>query len=183
MARAAEALAAFHQRAPLRVGMPREELRSRLSLDPALANQVIDHAVHEGRLASTATLVRLPTFDIALSEEQRRAVDRMLAAFRANPASPPTYPQVEEALGPELLQYLIEEGRLIKVSDEVLFEAKGLADMQERVVAFLRQQPDGATVAQVRDLLDTSRRYALSLLEELDRRRVTRRAGDVRFLR
>ncbi len=183
MARATDALAAFHQRSPLRAGMPREELRSRLGLDTSLANQIIDHAVREGRLASTATLVRLPTFSVSLSAEQQRAVDRMLAAFRANPASPPTYPQVEEALGPDLLQYLIEEGRLVKVSDEVLFDAEGLADMQERVVALLRRQPDGATVAQVRDLLDTSRRYALSLLEELDRRRVTRRAGDVRHLR
>jgi len=183
MDRATEALSAYHRRAPLRAGMPREELRSRLGLDASMANQLIDHAVREGRLASTATLVRLPSFTVSLSPEQQRAVDRMLAAFRASPASPPTYSQVEEALGPDLLQYLIEEGRLVKVSDEVLFDAEGLADMQKRVVAFLRQQPDGATVAQIRDLLDTSRRYALSLLEELDRRRVTRRAGDVRFLR
>jgi selenocysteine-specific elongation factor len=183
MARAAEALAAFHQRYPLRAGMPREELRSRLNLDPSMANQVIDSAVREGRLAATATLVRLPAFSVSLSPDQQSAVDRALAAFRANPFSPPIYPQVEEALGPDLLQYLIEEGRLIKVSDDVLFDAQGLATMQERVVEFLRHQPDGATVAQVRDLLGTSRRYALSLLEELDRRRVTRRMGDVRYLR
>lgn len=183
MGRATDALAAYHRRSPLRAGMPREELRSRLGLDASLANQIIDHAAREGRLAATATLVRLPTFSVSLSAEQQRAIDRMLAAFRAHPSSPPTYPQVEEALGPDLLQYLIEEGRLVKVSDEVLFDAQGLADMQERVAAYLREHPDGATVAQVRDLLDTSRRYALGLLEELDRRHVTRRVGDVRYLR
>jgi len=183
MARAWEALAAYHQRYPLRGGMPREELRSRLGLDPAMANQVIDHAVSEGQLASTATLVRLPGFSVSLSPDQSRAVDQVLAAFRANPSSPPTLAQVEETLGADLLQYLIDDGRLVKVSDEVLFEADALARMQERVVELLRRQPDGVTVAQVRDLLDTSRRYALGLLEELDRRRVTRRVGDVRHLR
>jgi selenocysteine-specific elongation factor len=127
--------------------------------------------------------VRLPDFAVSLSAEQQRAVDQSLAAVRANPASPPTYAQVEEALGAELLQYLLEEGRLVKVSDDVVFDAEALADMQARVVAYLREQPDGATVAQIRDLLNTSRRYALSLLEELDRRRVTRRVGDVRYLR
>lgn len=183
MSRAGEILATFHRRWPLRAGMPREELRSRLGLDAAVANQFLDHAVRQGRLAGTATLVRLPDFAVSLSAEQQRAVDQTLAAVRANPASPPTYAQVEEALGAELLQYLLEEGRLVKVSDDVVFDAEALADMQARVVAYLREQPDGATVAQIRDLLNTSRRYALSLLEELDRRRVTRRVGDVRYLR
>ena len=107
----------------------------------------------------------------------------MLAAFRASPRFAAHLSQVEEALGPTCVQYLTEERTPGQGIRKVLFDAEGLADMQKRVVAFLRQQPDGATVAQIRDLLDTSRRYALSLLEELDRRRVTRRAGDVRFLR
>lgn len=182
MGRAVEELMAYHLRYPLRSGMPREELRSRLRLTPEAFTGLLGKATEEGRLAVSPTTVHLPDFQVTLSAEQQIAVDRLLAQFRDNPYLPPTVQQAEVAIGADLLEHLIEAGILIKVSDEVLFEATSWADMRDKVVSHL-QEKGQITVAELRDLFDTSRRYALAFLEDLDRRHVTRRIGDVRMLR
>jgi len=162
--------------------MPREELKSRVGKAGAWFNQLLERAVREGHIRVSPTTVSLPDHEIKLSDEQRRAIEGVLAEFRANPFAPPSFGQVEQTLGSELLLALIEEGRLIKVSDDVLFDAQAYAEMERRVVSHLKER-GSITVAEVRDLLGTSRKYALGLLEELDRRRVTKRIGDARVLR
>ncbi len=82
----------------------------------------------------------------------------------------------------ELLAALIEQGKLVKVSDTVLFSSDAYQVMKQTVVAHL-QKEGRITLAQVRDLFQTSRKYAQALLEHLDDQRVTRRVGDERVLR
>lgn len=182
LSRIAELLRAFHLRYPLRVGMPKEELRSRLDMDAALFAGLLARADSDGLLALTAASVALPEHRVRLTPEQSERVGRVLEAFRKSPFAPPSLPQAEEAVGAELLGYLLDSGALVKVTDEVLFEREAREEMERRVVA-LAQERGQVTVAEVRDLFDTSRKYALGLLEDLDRRRVTRRLGDARVLR
>jgi len=177
-----EILEAYHERFPLRAGMPREELKSRLQMGAEHFNLILERAAREGELVVTPLAVRLPAHRVVLSPDQRRAVDRVLAMFRADPYMPPSLAQVEGELGSELLQFLLEEGLLIKVSDSVLFDAETYAEMERRVVAYLKEH-QRITVAEVRDLFGTSRKYALGFLEDLDRRHITKRLGDVRILR
>ncbi|MHB0859427.1 MAG: selenocysteine-specific translation elongation factor [Anaerolineae bacterium] len=176
------AVGSYHQRNPLRAGMPREELKSRVKLDGALFNQAVERAVREGVMAASQALVRLTSHVPQVTPDQRRQIDALLAEFRANPFSPPSLQQAEEKLGADLLQFLLQEGRLVKVGDGVLLDADTYAEMERRVVAYLREH-ESITVAQVRDLFGTSRKYALGLLEDLDSRRVTKRVGDARILR
>lgn len=176
------ALAAYHQRYPLRAGMPREELKSRLQLDSALFQQVLELAEREGQVVPTGAAVKLTEHETALVPAQQKLVAEVMAAFRANPFTPPSLADVEQKLGGELLQFLLDQGQLIKVSEAVLFEAEAYVEMERRVVQYLREHGQ-ITVAEVRDLLGTSRKYALGLLEDLDRRRVTKRMGDIRILR
>lgn len=175
-------LGGFHERAPLRDGMPREEVKSRLGLEAPLLNQVLEYAGREGIIAATSTSVRLASFQPTLAQEQQRRLDAVLAQFERNPYTPPASPQVEEAVGADVLQFALEQGILVKVAEGVLFTPQALADMERRVVEHLRTHA-GVTVAEVRDLLGTSRKYALGLLEDLDRRHVTKRLGDLRVLR
>ncbi|MHB1295144.1 MAG: selenocysteine-specific translation elongation factor [Anaerolineae bacterium] len=175
-------LESYHQRNPLRGGMPREELKSRIRLDGSLFNQAVERAAREGTLAASQALVRLASYAPQVTPEQRRQIDRLLAEFRANPFAPPSLQQAEETLGSDLLQFLLQEGRLVKVSDAVLLDAETYAEMERRVVAYLKEH-ETITVAEVRDLFSTSRKYALGLLEDLDSRRVTKRVGDARVLR
>jgi selenocysteine-specific elongation factor len=175
-------LSAYHQRYPLRRGMPREELKSRVRIETRFFNALVEHAVSEGHLALTATAVGLAGHQVRLSAAEQRAVDGVLAEFARNPHMPPSQSQVEEALGADLLQVLLDEGRLIRVAEGVLFDAGTYQAMQERLVQYLHENEQVA-VAQVRDLFDTSRKYAVAFLEDMDRRQVTKRLGDIRVLR
>ena len=77
---------------------------------------------------------------------------------------------------------MLEQGYLIKISDDVLLMSETYDEMVQRVTDHIRREGDIA-IAQVRDMFDTSRKYALALMEHLDERRLTRRVGDVRVLR
>jgi len=178
----AKVLETYHKTYPLRSGMPREELKSRLHLGGQLFNQVVDRAVREKRIAARSATVALVGHKPDLTPEQRHAVARVMARFRANPSTPPSYSDVERTLGHELLQFLLDQAQLIKASDAVLFDSESFADMERRVVAYIREHQN-ITVAQARDLLGTSRKYALGLLGYLDQQRVTKRVGDFRVLR
>lgn len=172
----------YHAQYPLRAGMPREELKSRLRITGATGNQILDRATEEGQLIATATVVALPEHKPRLSDQQQRLVDRVLAEFRSNPYTPPSQPQVEGVVGPEVLQFLVESGQLAKVGEGVLFDAQIHQQMEQRLTDHLKQHGQ-ITVAEVRDLFSTSRKYALAFLEDLDSRRITKRMGDARVLR
>lgn len=180
--RTSSALRAYHSRYPLRTGMPREELKSRLNMETALFAGLLSRAEAEGLVRLTPTTVALRDHEATLTPAQQEAADRLLEAFRRAPYTPPSLAQAEEQVGATVLEYLFESGALVKVSDDVVFSAETRADMEQRLVAFLREH-DQATVAEVRDLFGTSRKFALGFLEDLDRRRVTKRLGDVRILR
>ncbi len=176
------ALGSYHQQYPLRLGMPREELKSRLRMDSVSFLRVVERAVSEGWLVASETEVHLSGHAVRLAPEQDSRVKRALALVAATPYTPPALSDLQELLGADLLQYLFDAGRLLKVSDSVAFGPETYAEMEQRVTTYLRQNGQ-ITVANVRDLFGTSRKYALSLLEDLDARRVTKRMGDVRVLR
>jgi selenocysteine-specific elongation factor len=162
--------------------MPREELKSKLGLSPKSFNDMAALAVANGLLVESAAFVRLPDFAVTLTPDQQRAVDALLARFRSTPYSTPSVKEAEVAVGADVLAALLEQGRLVKLSDDVLFLPQTYAAMVEHVREHIRQN-GSITVAQVRDLFDTSRKYALALLEHLDAKGVTRRVGDERVLR
>ena len=177
----------YHRRQPLRAGAPREEVKSRLAthvpaLTPRLFNDLVARAVDEGWLAETAGTVHRASHRAAFSAKQQQAVDYLFFTFRQNPYTTPSVAQADEMVGTEVLNALIEQGRLVKLSDEVILLAETYEEMRDRVVAFLRQN-ERITVAEVRDLFDTSRKYALALAGYLDEQRITRRVGDDRVLR
>jgi selenocysteine-specific elongation factor len=90
--------------------------------------------------------------------------------------------QCEEQVGSEVLNALIEQGQMVKLNDDVVLLGETYEEMKTGVVAHLEKQ-GSITVAQVRDLFGTSRKYALALLGYLDEKRITRRVGDERVLR
>jgi len=176
--RARDLVGRYHAQYPLRKGLPREELRSRLGVSPALAPRIIARLVQEGDLAEEGPLVRLPGHRATPSAAQRQQAEAYLRALESQPYSPPT----DLAIDPELLALLVYEGRAVKVADSLVFAAWAYQEMVEKIVQHIRQHGK-ITVAEARDLLGTSRKYVLPLLEYLDQQRVTRRVGDDRVLR
>lgn len=180
-ARMQEELAAYHARYPLRPGMGREGLRSALRLDPRAFNALMARAAAEGLVADEAATVRLPGHEVRFSPQQQRAVDDLLARFRAAPYATPSVKEAAALIGEEVLGVLLARGDLVQVSPEVLFLRQTYEEMVERIRAHIRQH-GSITLAQVRDLFQTSRKYAQALLEYLDGAGITRRVGDERVL-
>jgi selenocysteine-specific elongation factor len=101
-----------------------------------------------------------------------------LRALEAEPYSPPTdYP-----LDPELLGALIDQGKVVKVNESVVFATSAYREMTDRIMEHIRSN-QSITVADARTMFDSSRKYVLPLLEYLDQQRITRRVGDARVLR
>jgi selenocysteine-specific elongation factor len=172
--------------------MPREELKSRLAqgLDAARRARwnaraftaVVARAVAEGAAAATGAQVHLPDHQVRFTAEQQARVETLLADLRRDPYNTPSPKDVAARLGDELMAALLEQGVLVAVSAEVLFEAGAYRQMVDRIRAHL-QSAGRITVAEVRDLFSTSRKYALALMEHLDQQGVTRRVGDERVLK
>lgn len=191
-------LADYHRQYPLRAGMPREEWRSRLGLSMREAGDALAALARLGEAVEVAApgatggqsgttainrgaFVKQPDFEPRLTPRQEDAVAAMLERFRREPFGPPTRPEVEEALGAEVTAVLLERGTLVKISDAILLDRDAYAEAVRRIVTYLRAR-ETITVADARDLLGTTRKYMLAILEHLDERRITRRAGDDRVL-
>jgi selenocysteine-specific elongation factor len=175
-------LGEYHRRYPLRMGTPREELKSRLGLPARAFNEAIARAAAEGLLVETEAILRLAEHRVVLGPEQQRRVDQLLAKFQDNPYTPPSVGDSEAIVGAELLAALIEQGHLVKVSEAVLFSAQTYQQMKRTIVGHL-QREGTITLAQARDMFQTSRKYVQAMLEDLDDQRITRRVGDERVLR
>jgi selenocysteine-specific elongation factor len=180
-------LGEYHRQYALRAGMPREEVKSRLgqhlpALTPRLFNEIVARATAAGWLVEEGATIRLETHQATFTTKQQQAVDYLLYTFRQARYTTPSVSQCEEQVGGEVLAALIERGQLVKLNEDVILLAETYEEMRDRVVATIREQ-GSVTVAQVRDLFDTSRKYALGLLGYLDEQRITRRVGDERVLR
>ncbi|HEY0738752.1 MAG TPA: selenocysteine-specific translation elongation factor [Herpetosiphonaceae bacterium] len=172
-------LASYHKKWPLRLGMPREELKSKLGIASARAfDETLRRAEQAAAIATTETLVRLQDWTPRLNQSQQRTVDALLRDFHAEPFAPPAKADWE-SVGPDLIGYLIDTNQLVRVSSEVLFDAAAFHKLVEWTVQTLDDQGE-ITVASLRDHFGTSRKYALAFLEYLDERKLTRRVGDVR---
>ena len=181
------ALDAYHRDHPLRRGMPREELRSRLQqrvpgLGGRLFNQIISRTSREGVTGESEAHVRLAKHEVVFTPEQQKKVDGLLAAIDRDPYSTPSVAECTAQLGEDLLNALLEEGTLVRISAEVVYLGQTLEVMKAKVMEHIHDH-QSITVAQARDLFGTSRKYAVSLMEYLDQQRLTRRVGDTRVLR
>ncbi len=176
------ALRDYHQRYPLRSGMPREELKSRMGLAPRAFAQLAAMAAAQGNVLDTEAVVSLAQHRVAFSSEQQRHIKQLLDAFAKSPYAPPSISESEAVVGVDVLAALIEQGELVRVSETIAFSADAYQTMCEMVLRHLREH-QRITLAEVRDMFGTSRKYAQALLEHLDERRVTRRVGDERVLR
>jgi selenocysteine-specific elongation factor len=180
------ALADEHHSHPLRPGLEVGEARLILAgtahafSDPDLAEALLDHLAGTGRLARQGTVVRLP--DHSPSTAGRDDADRLVEAVRQGEPTPPSVRELESAgHGLELIRAACAEGRLVRISADIVVTPEFLARAEEIV----REHgvPPGLTVSRFREALGTSRKYALPILEHFDGRGLTRRQGDLRVLR
>ena len=173
----------YHKDFPLRSGIPREEFKSKLKLSPRVFNAVInkllnDQLLIEQRLFSIAKLGH----EINFNGQEQAKIEALKRKFEASPFSTPSVKDCQAEIGAEILNALVESEDFIVVSPDVIFQKKDYDEMvskvKERIV-----KTEKISLAEVRDLFNTSRKYAQALLEHLDATSVTIRDGDFRRFR
>lgn len=183
-------LTEFHKQSPLRRGMQRGEMRNRLqtrlgvnALPVRLFNALIERVMAESIVDADDNQIWKRDFAINLTLTQQQVIEHLLDQFAASPYSPPNLPDTLRTLGdPELLEMLVEQGALVRLGDGVLLRGEDFAAMIDKIAQHLKENQT-ITLAEVRDIFSTSRKYAQAVLEEMDARRITRREGDARALR
>ena len=181
--RAATELIGYHSAHPLRPGMAREELRSRLGVPPGSFPSIVQGLVEEGRIAERDGSIAIPDHRVELHSPGGPAA-LLLDLLGRQPLAPPSLSEAIKQTGasPEVVRALAQQGEIVRVADDVAFTK----DAYATAVAMVKEivsSTGSITVAQLRDRMGASRRPVLALLEHLDAARVTRRVGDARVLR
>lgn len=186
-----EAVEAFHRANPLLEGIPKEELRVRV-LGRRLAAELFRAALSElaeaGEVTLAGDVVRRSGRRIALQPEEAKAKEQIEREFeRAGLTVPPVKDvlaklPVDPERAQKILQLLLREQRLVKVAEDLIYHRSAISRLRELLAAYKREKGEWLPVPAFKDLTGITRKYAIPLLEYLDRERVTRRVGDARTI-
>jgi len=167
-------LTEYHRRYPIRAGILKVELGTRLKLGK-YAPLMIDRWLTDKMVMDEGLSVRLPEFAVKLNSQQQAEIDSFRRSLLANPYAP----ALEKLPAPDLLALLVDRGQVVKLSETVVISRQAYDEMTGKILARL-QAKGKVTLAEVRDMFQTSRKYAQALLEYLDGQKITRRVGDER---
>lgn len=185
-----ESLSSYHQLFPLKTGMPKEELSAQLPypVDVKLYNFVLRQLTDQGRVATEMEWVRLTSHKITLTQEEEVIRSKIEETFLKAGLQPPFFKDVAPLLPgtprqhQDVLEWMIAQGILIKVKEDIYFHANTIQELQQRLVAFLKENGEISTT-QFKDMTQISRKYMIPLLEYFDTQKITIRVGDTRRLR
>jgi selenocysteine-specific elongation factor len=189
--RVRETLKAHHKKAPLEAGLGREEIRERIfsRLPVEIFKAVIVSLVERGEVIADKDLLRLAAHRVELSPEDKAARDHLSAVFSEAALQPISLEEAVAQTGRKFAidlqrtqrfaQMLINSGELVRVSD-LIFHRATLENLRQTLQQYKASGNVQLDVAGFKDLTGVSRKYAIPLLEYLDRQRVTRRVGDLR---
>ncbi len=183
-------LDAFHKANPLVEGIPKEDLRERVApgLRAEIFRAALEQAVRAGQAAVAGDLVKRAGREVTLQPEEIRAREQIAAEFaRAGLTVPPVKEvlaklAVDAKRGQKILQLLLRDQTLVKVSEDLVFHRTAVDRLRDLLAGYKKQKGERISVPAFKDLAGISRKYAIPLLEYLDRARVTRRVGDERMI-
>jgi selenocysteine-specific elongation factor len=170
--------------------MSKEELFARMpsGVDTKLFNELMQQLSRDGNIVQEKDLVRLSSHQVALAGKQEKMQERIDATYRKAGLQPPFFREVAQSLGVsggearQILVWMLEQGLLVKVKEDMYFHHANLEDLKNRLLDFFAGREE-ITTPQFKELTQTTRKYTIPLLEFLDATRFTIRVGDVRRLR
>jgi len=171
----------YHEQYPLRSGIPREELRRKLRFSSNIFLFLLEKWDQEKTFCITKSNLALNNHKVVFSKTEKLKIDSLLELFKKNPYSTPGVKDCINTLGEELFSALLDQEIFVQVSNEIVFTKLVYDEMLSQVITYIELKGE-MTVAQFRDLFQTSRKYALGFLEKMDSIGVTFRDGDTRRL-
>ena len=185
-----EMLKAFHAAHPLVPGMDMEELRGKLAyaLSPKIFRVVTDLLINEKLIARDENLLRLASHRVQLGGQEKSLMDKIKKILGEQPLAPPDLKEVEKQAGVprhrlnELIRLLEREGAVVRITTDMYFLASSVEQLRQTLRKYLTEKGE-MTAASFRDLIGSSRKYTIPLLEFFDRDGLTIRIGDIRKLK
>ncbi len=182
------ALEDYHERFPLRQGMMKEELKSRLSvvIRERLFNQILNHLAKEDVIVKEKDIIRLKNYRVELFEDQQRVLSRIEEIYKNGGLEPPYFKDLDKDLtnksGRDLLEVMVKKHTLVKVKEDLYFHHNVIKELEERLIKFLQEKGE-ITTSELKELTGVSRKYTIPLIEYFDKIQLTVRVGDKRVLR
>src|SRR5580658_8502574 len=182
-----QALKKFHDANPLVAGMSKEELRDRVSLISEVFHGVLGKLTEERKLEVTGEVVHLQGRGVVMKDEEAESKKIIEQAFASAGLKVPSLKdvlaglKVDKTRAQKIVTLLLRDKVLTKISEELVFHQSALADLRQKIAALKTTTPK-IDVARFKDMTGVTRKYAIPLLEYLDRERVTRRVGDERSI-
>ena len=185
-----ETLKAFHAGHPLVPGMDMEELRGKLvyALAPKIFRVVTDTLIHEKLVTREENLLRLASHRVQLGGQEKSLMDKIKKVLGEQPLAPPDLKEIEKQAGVprnrlnEVIRLLEREGAVVRITTDMYFLASSVEDLRQTLRRYLTEKGE-MTAASFRDLIGSSRKYTIPLLEFFDRDGLTIRIGDIRRLK
>jgi selenocysteine-specific elongation factor len=181
-------LEGYHKSNPLKPGLFKEELKSRLpqireaKLFNFILNQLAEHEV----LVQEKELVRLTSHKVELKEDQQAVRDSLERVYLTSGLQPPYFKELAEKFTKgqprQVLELMVKEGKLVKVKEDLYFHRQAIEDLKKNLIQWLKEKGE-ITTPEFKDLTQTSRKYTIPLLEYFDALQVTMRVEDKRLLR
>jgi selenocysteine-specific elongation factor len=183
----ASVVADFHKTHPLVRGIGKEELREQVRASTTIFTAVIDLLVHEKKLEIDGDLVHLPGRGVVMKDEEAQSKKIIEMAFASAGLKVPALKdvlrglKVDKTRAQKIVTLLLRDKILIKISEDLVFHSVALDDLRRRMAEEKEKSPR-IDIARFKDLTGVTRKYAIPLLEYLDREHVTKRVGDERVI-
>ena len=184
-----EVLKVFHDKNPLKPGMPKEELRNKIldGVKNKLADVIFERMKNNGHLRIDGAMAALASFEIKFTQKQKEKMDKIIDYFKEHGTKPPAVSEAETQLGigkkdRDLLEVLFATEKLVRLTDKIWMDGDAFRGSKEKLVNYLNEHGK-INLAEFRDLVETSRKNAVALLEYFDSDKLTKRQEDYRVLR
>jgi selenocysteine-specific elongation factor len=189
VAKIRKAIDDFHAADPLRPGIPKQELRSRAGNPrPETFQAALDDLLSSRTIFVSGDLVQRAGREIVLSPEETRAKELIEREFANAGLAVPSFGAVlaklpvESRRAQKILQILLREKVLVKVADDLVFHQMAVENLRETLAKYRKERGVRLPISAFKELTGVSRKYAIPLLEYLDREHLTRRVGDERVI-
>jgi selenocysteine-specific elongation factor len=163
----------------LRIGITREELRSRVKIDSRQFNEILEDLLSLQEIRESDRLIHLPDHQVNISSSDQIKLENLQKIINENPYTPPSVNEANEIIGQELFNAMLQKKEFIRVSAEIFFRNTEFEKMKEFVITKILSEGKIA-VTEFRDSFNSSRKYSLAFLEYLDSMGITIRQGDIR---
>jgi selenocysteine-specific elongation factor len=178
----------YHSRFPLKTGLVKEELRSRMAgnIKEKLFNQLLNDLIRDKIIVREKDIIRAKDHTISLRKDQEEVCTQIDQIYLKSGLEPPYFKDLGNEIlkgeGRDMLEFMVKDGTLIKVKEDLYFHKEAIEELKWRLVAFLKEKGE-ITTPELKNLTRVSRKYTIPLIEYFDKMQLTVRIGDKRILR